>query len=145
MAIHVPVSAGEFFDRLTILQIKREKIREPAKLGKILDEMRELIASNRPVAEQMLSFNEREGTLSFRAPEVKNLYRINLRLWQVEDEIRDHEKASDFSGSFIELARSVYKLNDERFQLKLRINKRMQSEIEEVKSYADWSAPSNAR
>ena len=119
------ISAGELIDKITILEIKKAKISNNEKL---LDIEKELLSLNNT----MKKFIPEDGKiLKFKA-ELKN---INLKLWDIEDGKRSAEKNNDFGKNFIELARYVYKFNDERAKIKLAINNALGSNIKEVKSY----------
>ncbi len=119
------ISAGELIDKITILEIKKEKITDKKKL---IDVEKELSTLN----ETMKKFLPDETLISTHKKELKN---INLKLWDIEDGKRAAEKNNDFGENFIKLARSVYKLNDERARIKLAINNTLGSNIKEVKSY----------
>jgi len=119
------ISAGELVDKVTILQIKKEKITDKDKLTEIdkeLESLNETFKEYIPVDREINDLSN----------ELKN---INLKLWDIEDAKRDFEKKKEFGKEFIELARKVYRYNDERAKLKLQINKRLGSNIKEVKSY----------
>ena len=119
------ISAGELIDKITILEIKKEKIKNKDKLTEI---EKELLSLN----ETMKKFIPNNSEISKFKDDLKN---INLKLWNIEDEKRSAEKNSDFGKKFIELARNVYKFNDERAKIKLAINNALGSNIKEVKSY----------
>jgi predicted nuclease with TOPRIM domain len=119
------ISAGELFDKITILEIKKAKISNKEKLNDI---ERELSSLN----ETVKKFIPDKSDISKYIDDLKN---INLRLWDIEDGKRAAEKKKDFGDKFIELARNVYKLNDERAKIKLEINTSLGSNIKEVKSY----------
>ena len=119
------ISAGELIDKITILEIKREKISNKEKLVEV---NKELISLNGTLKK---SINDESKILSFK----NDLKNINLKLWDIEDGKRSAEKNSQFDEKFIELARSVYKFNDERAKIKLAINNALRSNIKEVKSY----------
>ena len=129
MEIQINISVGELIDKITILQIKKEKIANLEKVKKVSYEL-ELL-------EQSLNSFETSKT-----DELKNLMtelkKINQKLWKIEDDIRLLEKNKKFDDNFIKLARSVYITNDERFEVKNKINKLFSSEIEEVKSYEQY-------
>jgi hypothetical protein len=119
--IEVPVSVGEVLDKISILEIKSERITDPAKLANVLRELDHLTLAAQ----------------GYRAPELEvELKHINQRLWGVEDELRLMEKHQDFGPEFVKLARSVYVLNDQRATIKRRINLAVGSELVEEKSYA---------
>ena len=119
------ISAGELFDKITILEIKKAKISNKEKLDDI---DRELLSLN----ETVKKFIPDQSNISKYIDDLKN---INLRLWDIEDGKRAAEKNKDFGDKFIELARNVYKFNDERAKIKLAINISLGSNIKEVKSY----------
>ena len=119
------ISAGELIDKITILEIKKEKISDKEKLVEV---NKELISLNETLKK---SINDESKILSFK----NDLKNINLKLWNIEDGKRLAEKNSQFDKKFIELARSVYKFNDERAKIKLAINNALGSNIKEVKSY----------
>ena len=120
--ILVPVSIGELVDKLTILDIKQEKIVDLTKIEKVKKEYFEL----KKIYDK--SYDE----------EYKQLKEINLKLWEIEDNIRIKEKNKEFDEEFITLARSVYKTNDQRFNIKNKINIKSNSDINEVKSYEKY-------
>ena len=119
------ISAGELFDKITILEIKKAKISNEEKLNDI---ERELSSLN----ETVKKFIPDQSNISKYIDDLRN---INLRLWDIEDGKRAAEKNKDFGDKFIELARNVYKFNDERAKIKLKINTSLGSNIKEVKSY----------
>ena len=129
MEIQINISVGELIDKITILQIKKEKITNLEKVKKASYEL-ELLENS------LNSFK------TSKTEELRNLMnelkRINQKLWVIEDDIRLLEKNKKFDKEFIELARSVYKTNDERFDVKNRINKLFSSNVEEVKSYEEY-------
>ena len=119
------ISAGELIDKITILEIKKIKITDKSKL---LEIEKELLSLN----ETMKKFIPDQSEVSkFK----DNLKEINLKLWDIEDGKRSFEKNNEFGKEFIELARNVYKFNDERAKIKLAINTVLGSNIKEVKSY----------
>jgi hypothetical protein len=125
--ILVPISVGELMDKITILEIKSERIKNPSQLENILRELEALRAVRlRDIERAMLDKLSAE------------LKRVNAKLWDVEDAIRDCEARSDFGEPFIELARMVYQLNDERSRLKKAINLASGSRIIEEKSYRSF-------
>ena len=119
------ISAGELFDKITILEIKKEKISNKEKLV--------------DVEKELNSLNDTAGKFipdqSNISKYINDLKEINLKLWDIEDGKRAAEKEKKFDDKFIELARNVYKLNDERAKIKLAINTSLGSNIKEVKSY----------
>jgi len=119
------ISAGELFDKITILEIKKAKISNKEKL---IDINKELSSLN----ETVKKFIPDQSSISKYINDLKN---INLKLWGIEDGKRAAEKNKNFDEKFIELARNVYKFNDERAKIKLAINTSLGSNIKEVKSY----------
>ena len=119
------ISAGELFDKITILEIKKTKISNKEKLNDI---EKELLSLN----ETVKKYIPNQSSISKYINELKN---INLKLWDIEDGKRAAEKNKDFGEKFIELARNVYKFNDQRAKIKLTINTLLGSNIKEVKSY----------
>ena len=125
MVVKIPVSWGELFDKLTILEIKQARIDAPQKLENINKELEALRQVCRgaqlPGAPLQVLIDE--------------LRRINESIWDIEDDIRACERDKDFSETFIALARAVYKTNDRRAEIKLRINRLLGSDLIEEKSY----------
>ena len=119
------ISAGELIDKITILEIKKEKISNKEKLVEVNKELNSLNETLKK------SINNESKISSFK----NDLKNINLKLWDIEDGKRSAEKNNKFDEKFIELARSVYKFNDERAKIKLAINNALGSNIKEVKSY----------
>ena len=119
------ISAGELIDKITILEIKKIKITDVNKLKNIEKELSSLNST----LEKFIP------DLSKIKPLVDNLKSINLKLWDIENGKRLAEKNNDFGEKFIELARDVYKKNDDRSKIKLEINNILQSNIKEVKSH----------
>lgn len=122
--IHVGVSIGELIDKITILEIKTARIKDPQKLRNIARERDELEG----VAKTLELGIAESGIMN-------DLREVNALLWDVEDAIRECEYTNDFSDRFVELARSVYKYNDRRAQLKKTLNELMGSTLIEEKSY----------
>jgi Family of unknown function (DUF6165) len=125
--IKIPVSVGELFDKISILDIKREKITEADKQLIILKEYNLL----RKIALKLDDHFE----IDFH---YKKLRKINENLWYIEEQKREHERRKLFDEKFIFLAREVYIKNDERAKIKKAINKKYNSEIEEVKSHKKY-------
>jgi hypothetical protein len=132
--ILVPISFGELLDKIAILQIKAERMHDPAKLANV---QRELDALLVVWAAHPASGND---IASLRAA----LKAVNERLWDIEDAIREQERAQRFEAEFIRLARAVYVENDERARIKREINLALGSSLVEEKSYADYRAPGAA-
>ncbi len=119
------ISAGELIDKITILEIKKAKITNKDKLVEI---EKELLSLN----DTMKKFIPNNSEISKFKDSLKD---INLKLWDIEEGKRSAEKNNDFGEKFVELARKVYKFNDERAKIKLSINNALGSNIKEVKSY----------
>ncbi len=119
------ISAGELIDKITILNIKKEKITNNEKLVEIEKELKSLKDT----------FNKKIIPDNALLELMEQLKKINLKLWDIEDGKRNAEKNKKFDERFIELARNVYKFNDERAKIKLKINNLLGSNIKEVKSY----------
>jgi hypothetical protein len=128
MNVKVEISIGEFFDKVTILEIKNERIKDADKLINI---NKELSALNALLAELPFS---REDV----AAEVSELKQINESLWVIEDDIRDQESKKQFDDKFVELARAVYITNDKRSDVKRQINLKLGSDFVEEKSYEEY-------
>jgi len=128
MNITVDVSLGEFLDKLTILQIKSERIRDAAKLTNVRKELDLLTQTwgKSPFAKRDIS------------KPLGRLKAVNEKLWKIEDDIRNKEAGGKFDSEFIELARSVYISNDERAAIKRELNVLLGSELIEEKSYTDY-------
>ena len=124
---NIPISNGELIDKITILLIKQEKIKDTDKLEYICNELKYL---NKFLDKLKLQFD--------LETKIRQLKTINLKLWDIEDNIRLKEKNKQFDNEFIELARSVYITNDERAKVKLDINILTKSELVEVKSYEKY-------
>jgi hypothetical protein len=124
----VPVSWGELLDKISILEIKAERIANSDAQANVQREL----AALRAVARELLS----PQSVDTVAAACRDLKAVNEALWEIEDEIRLCEKAADFGPRFIELARAVYKTNDRRAALKRTINSLLASEHVEEKSYA---------
>ena len=126
--LSVEISAGELIDKITILEIKAGRLEDPAKMTNVRTELESLVAAR-----------DAALTPSPELPELPaRLKAVNERLWQIEDDIRDCERAKEFEDRFVELARAVYMNNDERADLKRRINELLGSRIVEEKSYAPY-------
>ena len=121
----IEVSNGEIADKLTIIEIKLSKIRDEAKLTNIRNEYA-------VVSEAMSTIMETSHPL------YRQLYDINSKLWEIEDHIRDLERARNFGDDFVQTARSIYFINDERSEVKRKINDLTGSKLFEEKSYEDY-------
>ena len=128
MKVNVPISLGELFDKISILEIKNKKILDESKIVNIKKELNGL---KKVLDELNINLSETNNLYN-------KLYKINLTLWEIEDSIRVFEKNEDFGEKFIELARAVYITNDQRFEVKNDINKLFNSEYVEEKSYEDY-------
>ena len=129
MILNVPVSVGEVVDKVTILEIKSNRISDEAKLRNIraeLDQLRPMVSGG--------VFDSAEVTALF-----DGLRAVNGELWDIEDNIRAEEAAGRFGDRFVELARAVYVTNDRRAELKKKINRATGSDLVEEKSYEDYS------
>ena len=126
--ILVEVSVGELLDKISILEIKSNKIKDPKKLNFINDEYK--------ILKDQLNLNIKDYS------KIESLYNtlkeINLKLWVIEDDKRLCEKNSDFGEKFIKLSRDVHFLNDERSKIKLKINTKTGSKIREIKEYTKY-------
>lgn len=128
MSLSTEISYGEFLDKLTILEIKSERISEQAKLANVNKERAFLEAIWEKID---------KGNTDISA-EYKSLKSVNEKLWEIEDEIREKERKKEFDQEFIDLARSVYFTNDERARIKKEINLKLGSDLIEEKSYSDY-------
>ena len=126
--ILVEVSIGELFDKISILEIKKEKVKDPEKLKFIEDEYKVL----KDQLNKNVKSNEKLNQL------FQSLKEINAKLWVIEDDKRLCEKNSDFAEKFIKLSRDVHFLNDNRAKIKLEINKITSSKIKEIKEYTNY-------
>jgi len=122
----IPVSWGELLDKITILQIKKERIADAAKRVNVVTELEALCA----IA---------EAAMRQAAALLAELKQVNEALWEIEDHIRDKERAGEFDARFIELARAVYVTNDRRAGLKREINRQLGSVLVEEKSYKPYA------
>ena len=126
--ILIEVSVGELLDKISILEIKKEKIKNPVKLKFINDE--HIILNNQ--LKENIDLNDKLNSL------YEQLKTINLKLWDIEDNKRNCEKNSDFGENFIKLSRDVHFLNDDRAKIKLEINNTTGSKIKEIKEYTSY-------
>lgn len=129
--ISAPVSHGELIDKITILEIKSERMTDAAKLANVHDELQLLGALWAGDAASRTDISSERDELK----------RINEVLWEIEDEIRVKERNQAFDARFIELARAVYHTNDRRAAVKRAINLKLGSRLVEEKSYQDYRAP----
>jgi Family of unknown function (DUF6165) len=128
--IKVPISPGELLDKITILRIKSQRMSDPVKLANVRLELRALEATWGASAYAKIDIEA----------DVSALLAVNERLWVIEDDIRDKERAQAFDAEFIRLARAVYFENDERAAIKRRINTTLGSSIIEEKSYREYKS-----
>lgn len=126
--INIKISYGELFDKISILEIKKTKLANSDDIKNVTFELNLLTDA---LNKSNIDFHSINNLLN-------KLKKVNLQLWKIEDEIREKEKYSLFDEEFIELARSVYKTNDERSKIKKEININLKSEVFEVKSYQDY-------
>ena len=122
------ISAGELVDKISILEIKREKVKDKTNQAEIEKEYKIL----KEVQNSNIEMTEKLETL------FKEIKQVNLDLWNVEDKLRVREKNKNFGQAFIELARNVYLNNDKRSKIKSEINKILGSNIKEIKQYVDY-------
>ena len=126
--IYSEISAGELFDKISILEIKKNKIKDKTKRNIILKELSSLQKTVNENIEKSKSLTKL----------YKKLKTVNLKLWKIEDDIRDCERKRNFKNKFIKLARAVYFTNDDRSRVKNKINRLTKSNIPEVKSYKKY-------
>ena len=126
--ILVEVSVGELLDKLSILEIKKEKIKDPDKIKFITDELRIL----QEQLDKNINYDQKLKEL------YQSLKDINIKLWVIEDDKRQSEKNKDFGEKFIKLSRDVHFFNDNRAKLKLEINNLTNSKIKEIKEYTSY-------
>ena len=126
--IIVEVSVGELLDKISILEIKKEKIKDPDKL--------KFISNEHSILRDQLEKNVKSDDKLNRL--FQDLKEINGRLWVIEDDKRDCEKNKDFSEKFVKLSRDVHFLNDDRAKIKLEINNHTGSIIKEIKEYTSY-------
>ena len=126
--ILIEVSVGELLDKISILEIKKDKIKNPEKLEYILDELSILKDELKNNIKSDIKLDELYQSLKI----------INARLWVIEDDKRKCEKEKDFTENFIKLSRDVHILNDDRAKIKLKINEHTGSKIKEIKEYTSY-------
>ena len=132
MKILAPISVGEIFDKLSILQIKERKISEPTKLSNVKNEINELKKSIIDFEIDQQSYSDLLNRLKAK------LFETNSKLWDIEDALRKLENEKIFEQEFVSLARQVYITNDERAEIKKEINKLTGSSIIEEKYYSEY-------
>lgn len=128
--IPIPVAPGELIDKITILEIKSERITDATKLANIRHELEQLLG--------IWNVAAAEPGMPDITPSRNRLRQINEQLWDIEDHIREREAADDFGQRFVELARAVYLTNDQRAAVKRQINQQLGSELIEEKSYQSY-------
>jgi hypothetical protein len=128
--IKVPISPGELLDKVTILRIKSQRMSDPVKVSNVRLELRALEETWSASAYASIDIDA----------DLRALLAVNERLWVIEDDIRDKERAQSFDAEFIRLARAVYFENDERAAIKRRINTTLGSSIIEEKSYREYKS-----
>ena len=126
--ILVEVSVGELLDKISILEIKKDKIKDPEKLEYISDELSILKKELKNNIKSDVKLDQLYQSLKI----------INARLWLIEDDKRKCEKEKDFTENFIKLSRDVHTLNDDRAKIKLKINEHTGSKIKEIKEYTNY-------
>lgn len=128
ITLSAPIAPGELIDKITILEIKSERIKDPAKLANVETELKTLSATR----DRHIGASDEMTALT------ASLKSINEELWVIEDDIRDCERNGDFGETFIRLARAVYRTNDRRADVKKQINILLGSSLVEEKSYAAY-------
>jgi hypothetical protein len=128
MTVMIPVSWGEVIDKITILELKSERLTDAAKLDNVRKELRLLV----DIRDRQFADHTELSKLA------ATLKKVNGDLWVIEDDIRDEERAKRFGPRFVELARAVYVTNDRRMDVKRQINDLLGSELVEEKSYAPY-------
>ena len=126
--IRVEISYGELFDKISILEIKTSKLKNPDEIVKVKYELNLLLQE----------LNNSKLNSSLISSLTKDLKEVNLKLWNIEDEIREKERNKKFDEEFIKLARDVYITNDTRAKIKNEINKKLNSKVFEIKSYEKY-------
>jgi len=129
MIIMIPCSFGELVDKLTILEIKRQKLKDPAALNHVEFEwcqLNAILQSNKPAEKDLEWLEDLQAKLK----------QVNLQLWDLEDTVRYLDRGQDFGPLFVSSARAIYSGNDLRARIKLSINTKLGSKIVEVKSHA---------
>jgi hypothetical protein len=126
--IKVPLSPGELLDKITILRIKSKRMSDAKKLANVRQELQELEQTWSGSAYSKIAIDA----------DIDALHAVNEKLWVIEDDIRDKERAQSFDAEFVRLARAVYFENDERAAIKRRINVALGSSLVEEKSYASY-------
>lgn len=126
MTVAIVVSYGDFFDRLSILEIKKERIVDPEKRAIVSRELERYAAARDAAGVDLRDIVE----------QLTDLKAVNEELWDIENKVRDHERRGDFGAEFVALARSVYQVNDRRARIKKSIDKKLGSPVHDVKDFA---------
>jgi len=129
MNIEIPISIGELLDKLSILEIKKHKVKDPIKLKNINHEY-DLLSNLSKVLKEK---DEKSFNSLF-----EEILKVNKKLWDIEDKIRILESEKRFDEEFVSVARSVYFINDDRFEIKKKINETFGSDVAEEKEYIEY-------
>lgn len=129
MNIEIPISIGELLDKLSILEIKKHKVKDPIKLKNINHEY-DLLSN----LSKVLKEKDEKSFISL----FEEILKVNKKLWDIEDKIRILESEKRFDEEFISVARSVYFINDDRFEIKKKINEAFGSDVAEEKEYIEY-------
>jgi len=129
MNIEIPISIGELLDKLSILEIKKHKVKDPIKLKNINHEY-DLLSNLSKVLKE-------KDEISFNSL-FEEILKVNKKLWDIEDKIRILESEKRFDEEFVSVARSVYFINDDRFEIKKKINEAFGSDVAEEKEYIEY-------
>lgn len=139
MTIKIPISIGELIDKITILEIKTQFIKDSEKLEVIFKELEMLNIEYIKLISDIAKKSKKIGQLK------DELFNVNMKLWEIEDEIRVLEDKKEFSEHFVKLARSVYMCNDKRSELKNKINLLTESKLSEIKQYPKYRNQENGK
>ena len=132
MTIKIPISIGELIDKITILEIKTQFIKDSEKLEVIFKELEILNLEYIKLISDIQKKSKKIGQMK------DELFNVNMKLWEIEDEIRVLEDKKEFSEHFVKLARSVYMYNDKRSEVKNKINLLTESKLSEIKQYPKY-------
>ncbi len=139
MTIKIPISIGELIDKITILEIKTQFIKDTEKLDVIFKELEMLNIEYIKLITDIEKKSKKIGQMK------DELFNVNMKLWEIEDEIRVLEDKKEFSEHFVKLARSVYIYNDKRSEVKNKINLLTESKLSEVKQYPKYGNKENGK
>lgn len=139
MTIKIPISIGELIDKITILEIKTQFIKDTEKLDVIFKELEMLNIEYIKLITDIEKKSKKIGQMK------DELFNVNMKLWEIEDEIRVLEDKKEFSEHFVKLARSVYMYNDKRSEVKNKINLLTESKLSEVKQYPKYGNKENGK